>query len=143
LAKRRRVRTPTAGQHEVAAGDIGDRIWWKEGYECLSRGQALIALLYELDDWQTIDWGHLLRRLPRFDFLRTLGPKEFFHNRAWNRVEGFTVVEPDEEETTGSITGEWTHIRIEMDHSMKKAIFRDFDELSSRLEAYPPLGRYL
>lgn len=143
MAKRKRVRTPTSGWHEVAAGDVGDKMWWKDGYESLSSGEAMIGLLWQLDDWGAIDWDYLLKGLPRFNFLRTLGPDEAFEERAWGEVDGFIVDEPAEEEMTGSMSGEWTYIRIEMDHSQKKTIFHDFDELSRRLEAYPPLQPFI
>ena len=134
--------TPTSGWHEIAAGDIGDKLWWEPGYESLRGSEALIGLLWNLE-WTEIDWNHLLAGLPRFDFLRTLGPSRFFAFQAWNEVAGFSAVEHDRQEETDSQSGEWTAMHIEMDHSQKDQIYHDFTELCQRLEDYGPLKSFL
>ena len=133
---------PTNGWHEIAAGDIGDKLWWAPGYEALDNSQSMISRLWDLE-WSEIDWDHLLADLPRFAFLRTLGPSDFFCFRAWHDVEGFCVVEHDQQEETGSMSGEWTYMHIEMDHSQTKTIFHDFEKLCHRLENYGPLKAFL
>jgi hypothetical protein len=133
---------PTHGRHEIAAGDIGDKLRWADGYEAFGNSQSLISRLWDLE-WSEIDWDYLLADLPRFEFLRTLGPSEFFHYRAWHDVEGFRVVEYDQQEETGSMSGEWTYMHIEMDHSQTKEICHDFEKLCHRLENYGPLKAFL
>jgi hypothetical protein len=133
---------PTNGWHEIAAGDIGDKLWWEPGYEPLRASEALIGLLWNLN-WNEIDWERLLKGLPRFDFLRTLGPSRFFSFLSWGEVDGFRAVEHDNQEETGSMSGEWTSMHVEMDHGQKKDIFCDFEELCRRLEEYDPLKPFL
>lgn len=90
-----------------------------------------------------IDWDQLLRKLPRFAALPWIIREGYFGFLKWGEIDGFHAIEGDRQEETGSMSGEWTHMRLEMDHSQKRKIFRDFEVLTKRLESYPPLSRYL
>ena len=141
MAKRTRVRTPTSGWHEIASGDIGDMLHWRPGYEVLQHAETYIGLLSWLDS-AAIDWDLLIHHLPRFSFLPSLLQHQFFRFMAWGEVEGFRAIEGDRQEETRSMSGEWTQMWIEMNHTNKNTIFRDFEELTRRLDAYAPLQPY-
>lgn len=137
-----RVRTPTKGWHEIASGDIGDILYWKPGYEILQGGQSAISCLDYLDS-AAIEWASLIGGLPRFSALPEIVREGYFGFLKWGEIDGFHAIEGDRQEESGSMSGEWTHMWLEMDHSQKRRIFRDFEVLTKRLESYPPLSRYL
>jgi len=137
-----RVRTPTKGWHEIASGDIGDILHWKPGYEILQGGQSVIGCLGWLDSGK-IDWPSLIGGLPRFAALPGILREGYFGFLKWSEIDGFHAIEGEGQEETGSMSGEWTHMWLEMEHSQKRRIFRDFEVLTKRLESYPPLSRYL
>jgi hypothetical protein len=142
MAKQKRVRTPTSGWHEIASGDIGDILYWKPGYEVLQHAEGAIGLLHNLKS-DAIDWDQLIHRLPRFAPLPVIVREGYFGFLKWGEIDGFHAIEGDRQEETGSMSGEWTHMWLEMDHSEKRVIFRDFDTLSQRLAAYPPLQSFI
>ena len=142
MAKQKRVRTPTSGWHEIASGDIGDILYWKAGYEVLWRAESIIDLLQNLGP-ALIDWDHLIRKQPRFSALPEILREGYFGFLKWGEIDGFNAIEGDRQEETGSMSGEWTHMWLEMDHSQKRAIYRDFNTLSRRLAAYPPLQPFI
>jgi len=142
MAKQKRVRTPTSGWHEIASGDIGDILHWKPGYEVLWRAESIIDLLQNLEP-AAIDWGQLIRKMPRFSALPEILRGGYFGFLKWGDIDGFHAIEGDRQEETGSMSGEWTRMWLEMDHSKKRTIFRDFEILSQRLTEYPPLQRLL
>jgi hypothetical protein len=135
------VRTPTSGWHEIASGDIGDMLYWQPGYEQLEHAAGVISLLDRLPE-QQIDWARLINGLPRFAFLPDLFSRQTFSFQAWDEVDGFHVIE-DESEDVGSMSGWFTHMRLTMDHDRKQEIFCSFETLRKRLEAYPPLRPHL
>lgn len=142
MAKQRRVRTPSKGWHEVACGYIGDSLNWRSGYGELEDLGSYINLLCNLGS-TPIDWDYLLKDLPRFAFLRDLLPRRSFGPIAYGEIDGVFATEGDRNQETGSMSGEYTEVRIDMDHSKKRAIFKDCDTLISRLHSYPPLQPYL
>lgn len=130
---KRRIRTPTKGWHEIASGDIGDILHWQPGYEVLQRGESAISLLENLDV-DSIDWDYLTHRLSRFACLKHLIRERAFEFLAWDHIDGFSAVEGDRQEETGSMSGEWTQMWLWMNHDHKRKIFRDFEELICGLE---------
>lgn len=138
---RKPIRTPTTGWHQIASGDIGDLLHWEPGYELLERAEGVIASL-ELLREAGIDWDRLLQGLPRFSFLPDLFERRTFSFQAWDEVDGFQVFE-DESEDVGSMSGWFTHMRLEMDHDRKQEIYESFRVLLRRLESYEPLKRHL
>lgn len=142
MAKQKRVRTPTSGWHQIASGDIGDILYWEPGYEVLEHVENVVGLLENLKP-AAIDWDSLIRRLPRFAPLPAIIREGYFGFLKWGEIDGFHAIEGDQQEETGSMSGEWTHMWLEMDHSKKRAIFRDFDTLARRLAAYPPLQPFI
>lgn len=138
---KKRAPTPTKGWHEVASGDIGDMLYWRPGYDVLAEGESAIGTLENIEATD-IDWDHLIRRLPRFAFLPALLRERSFSFLAWGEVDGFSAIEGDNQEETGSMSGEWTRMWLHMDHGRKRQIFRDFEVLTNRLREYPPLSRF-
>jgi len=133
------VETPSSGWHEIASGDIGDILYWQPGYEVLEDAEVAIGLLETLDT-DEIAWDELIRGLPRFAFLPELLQRRSFGFTAWEAVDGFFVREGDRNEETGSMSGEWTHMWLSMNHDEKTEMFHDFEELTRRLNEYPPFA---
>ena len=138
--RKRRARTPTKGWRQIASGDIGDVLYWEPGYDVLEDGENAIGLLENINSTE-IDWARLIQGLPRFTFLPDLLRQRSFSFLAWGEVDGCHAIEGDNQEETGSMSGEWTRMWLEMDHDQKREIFRDFETLSRRLREYPPLSR--
>jgi hypothetical protein len=139
--RKKPVRTPTSGWHEIASGDIGEVLNWEPGYELLEHAESVLGALEELRGTE-IDWEPLLKGLPRFSFLPDLFEQRQFSFQAWDQVDGFHVLE-EETEDVGSMSGWFTFMRLEMDHDRKQEIYRSVTMLVKRLEAYPPLKPYL
>lgn len=116
-------------------------LYWESGYEVLEGGENAIGALENMK-LSEIDWDKLIHGLPRFAFLPDLLRRRSFSFLAWGEVDGFYALEGDNQEETGSMSGEWTHMWLQMDHDKKRQIFRDFETLTRRLREYPPLSRF-
>jgi hypothetical protein len=108
----------------------------------LERAEGIIGLLENLKA-AAIDWDQLIHTPPRFAPLPVIVREGYFGFLKWGEIDGFRAIEGDRQEETGSMSGEWTHMWLEMDHSKKRGIFRDFDTLSQRLAKYSPLQPFL
>ena len=90
---------------------------------------------------ESVDWHALLDGLPRFDCLPNLDFPPLYDVEDFFQIPGFFTLVTEPEEEVVCETYNW--VRVEMDHFQKKAIFKDFKELCSRLENFPPLASYM
>ena len=124
----------------VAAGLLGDKIYWEDDFSAIEYAVGLLAYLEELE--HEADWQFLLKDLDRLTVIQSLDTPPFYNCEDFENVRGFTVDTrmPENDLVPGN---SFYSIEVYLDASEKKATIEQFVELANRLECYDPLKPFI
>jgi hypothetical protein len=125
----------------AAEGQLGDQVYWEEGFETIERARGLLCSMEEIDE-SKIDWWYLLQGLPDLGDIEKMSFPPLYNEDDFDEINGFLTV-ADEPENDDRPSVSFNHIRVYIERDMLSCLMEQFNTLKDRLENYKPLEPYL